>query len=245
MPARHLPLWLWLASALLLAASSLSSSVWAGAARDEWLYSCGGPGYPLSVFDQPPGAERAPTPQARALRRLLEHPRGIEKLPRHGWRLAAERRNSATFTGRKPWRRRGMFEVTFKHAASGRYTYESSTHYCAPQPYVKGNRVGSWELDPDFDAPEPEATEIHVLVHGVYCASGEPPLERIRPPMISYGQRRLVIATVEAPPRGFQTCEDTPASEYTFELAEPIGRRILFDGEHLPFHKRLDLTPKR
>ena len=222
-------------------AASPSATI-AGPAREEWRYSCGGLPYPLSVFDHPPGAEREDTPEARALRRLLRNPRGIETLPSDGWRLAAERGRAVTFTARRPWRRSGMFEVSFRRTRSGRYEYQGSSHWCSPSPHVSGHRVGSWELNPDYPVPGPDATEIEVLVHGTYCSSGEPPLERIRDPLVSYGRSRLVIATVEAPPGGgFHTCEGTPPSEFTFTLREPIGNRIVLDGVHLPFHRRFDL----
>jgi hypothetical protein len=207
-----------------------------------WPYSCGGPGYPLSLFDEPPGAENGDNPASRALRQLIRHPNGIETLPSKGWRRGGRESDRLDFVARRPGAPSGLFEVIFERDRSGEWSYTSSSHYCALEPYLVDQRVGRWTLDPDFPDPQPDDTEIHVLAEGSYCASGQPP--RITSPMISFGHRRLVIASVENPPDGkFNTCEGTPPIKFTFELESPIGERAVLDAHHFPFEKRADLRP--
>lgn len=205
----------------------------------DWLYSCGGPPYPLSLFDEPTGAEQGSDGAARALRRLIAHPNGIETLPKNGWRRAPRLRRYQTFVARKPGAPRGLFEVVFKETAAGSWRYQFSSHYCEIGPQLRGQAVDSWRLDPAFPPPGTEDTRIHMLVQGVYCRSGKPP--KLDRPLISSGPTRLIVSPVENPPRGDQSCLGSPPVRYTLKLGEPIGERIVLDAYSFPFKKRLDL----
>ena len=221
----------------------------ANTARNDWLYACWGAGltYPLSVFEQSPGAEQADTPEAEALRKMLADPTWSRTLPKAGWRLLAREDDEVKFGARTPWYRGGhkMHEVTFTKTDQGEYRYFNSNHECAPSPTANENRAGSWRLDRDQRVPGPNAKKIRALVSGTFCASGRPPGKRLQQPMISYGKRRIVIAALEAPPKGFQTCQSSPPSPFTFELAERIGDRVVVDGGHLPFHRRVPARSHR
>lgn len=84
-------------------------------------------------------------------------------------------------------------------------------------------------------------TKIHAIVEGSYCRSGAPPV--LDDPLISLGADRVVIGAVENPPKGFHTCEGTPPVEFTFELEEPIGNRVVLDAKSFPFEERFDFRP--
>lgn len=211
-----------------------------GGKAQQWLYSCSGAvPYGLAIFDGPAGAELADTPEAAALRREIERS-GEPEYPDRGWRLAGRTETRATFVNGKPGPGGLITEVTFAPNERGRWKFSTSAHFCRPGPFVEGRGVPSWKLDRKGHRHRRGTRRIHALTRGSFCSSGRPPRKRLRRPMVSYGERRIVIAPIEVPPEGSQTCQGNPAIEVVFRLREPIGDRAVVDGSSFPFRKRLD-----
>lgn len=84
-----------------------------------------------------------------------------------------------------------------------------------------------WSLDPDFATPNAASTELHVLVVESACASGEPPLGRVLPPIVDYAANELHLTIGVRHRGGFANCPSNPSLAVTVVLPEPIGDREL------------------
>jgi hypothetical protein len=83
-------------------------------------------------------------------------------------------------------------------------------------------------LDPD-NPPDPDSTQVHLLVTEVACAGGEPADGRVAVAhLVEHEDRVEVVVGVEALP-GAQTCQSNPPTPFTVELDEPLGARALVD----------------
>lgn len=103
----------------------------------------------------------------------------------------------------------------------------------------------AWEPAPGADlSPGSTAIDVHVVESA--CASGQPATGRIADPDIPYEEERVVVTIGVVPRAGGQTCPSNLPTDYTVELDEPLGDRVLLDGSHEPpAEPDLDRPPPR
>ncbi len=85
-----------------------------------------------------------------------------------------------------------------------------------------------WELAAD-SAVDPGSTTLDVLVMRSECNSGV--TGTVNPPIIDAGTEEIVISfTVSPGTAAAATCQGNDQVEYTVELDQPMGDRVLVDG---------------
>ena len=89
-----------------------------------------------------------------------------------------------------------------------------------------------WWVAPADLPLSPDARVIHGFLQERSCASGSTPIGRIVGPVIEYGPDAIVVAFKIREIGG--TCQSNPRFPITFELAEAVGTRGLFDGGVTP-----------
>jgi len=203
------------------------------------LVSCGGPGFPPAALTGPPGAEGLADPAAEALRALLNSPDvDPSMLPNAGWRLVQHDGTRATFLADAKVLAAGdprYWSVQVELTPSG--WQATGWGQCRPQ-VVLGNGVhaGRWGLDPAAPPPNADATTLRVIVEEIECADA-PPGDRVMAPLMDYSTDAItIVAVLRDLPPGAYPCPGIPGTRATFELAEPLGGRILLDGADVPPH---------
>jgi hypothetical protein len=92
----------------------------------------------------------------------------------------------------------------------------------------------TWWLDPASLPIDPQATVLRGFVVERACASGQSPEGRILAPDVDYGAEALTITFSIAPLPGGQDCPGNQPFGVVFELDEPVGERVIFDGSTTP-----------
>lgn len=93
----------------------------------------------------------------------------------------------------------------------------------------------SWELDPAFEPPSAETTDVHVLVTELDCTSGSEIGDRLVGPEVRESDDQVVIAFAVTPPEGSAfDCQGNPPHAVTVGLSAPLGNRVLADGRWVP-----------
>lgn len=233
-----------LVGVILAAAFGAMSMAWGAQhsernAAENWLFSCGSTPFGLDVFEGPVGAENENNPAARALRRLLSE-EFFDPLPDEGYRVITSDADYVDFGVGEP-RRGGVPHVAVARDADDGEWDLAAYGRCTPYTVVEKEGVSSadWKLANPTLPPSKRDTRVKALLTERACASGRPSDNRIRPPQIVYGVKRIVIlALVERRRGNTQTCPGNPPAKYTFRLDEPIGDRVLADGAEYPFRVR-------
>lgn len=84
-------------------------------------------------------------------------------------------------------------------------------------------------LDPD-NSPDPDSSQVHLLVTEVACAGGKPADGRVTlGRLVEHEDRVELVIGVETPPGDGQTCPSNPPTPFAVELDEPLGARALVD----------------
>jgi hypothetical protein len=83
-------------------------------------------------------------------------------------------------------------------------------------------------LDPD-NPPDPDSSQVHLLVTEFACASGEPADGRVTLERLAEHEDRVELVVGVEPPPGIQTCQSHPPTPFIVELDEPLGTRTLVD----------------
>lgn len=197
--------------------------------------TCGGRPFPASGLEAPTGAEKASGPEFDALRAALakfgsEFPGSSD----WSWRLAGRDETGAIFLARTDalappgWE---MIEVVAE--TTGWQPLGMGT--CDPHVVLSAEfGPATWALDPAFASPTPDATELHILVWERACSSGSPATGRMSAPVIDYAAETVTITIGVHPLGGIQTCPGPPGTPALVRLTEPLGKRTLLDGGHVP-----------
>ena len=91
-----------------------------------------------------------------------------------------------------------------------------------------------WSLADAQASPDPRATELALMIAEVPCSSGSPIEGRTEAPVIETSATSVTITIkVRQLVGGLQTCPLHPWP-MTVRLPEPLGRRQLLDGGHVP-----------
>jgi hypothetical protein len=88
-------------------------------------------------------------------------------------------------------------------------------------------------LDPDHE-PDPDSTELHLLINERECASGQPPTDREVLPVVIETETSIEIVTLVEPVVGGADCQSNPWHPITVTLNDPLGERIVYDGQMPP-----------
>jgi hypothetical protein len=208
------------------AASPTSSGV------GEVRYTCAAPpGFPLSVFDRPAGAELAADPAAAALRKAL----GTELahgFPRSGYWLVGRGPTRADFVARAEGGDSPFAYASFE-VHDGAWTLWGYGE-CRPTVVLEGMSLATWTFDSALPAPDNEATSFTALVTERACTGGKPMAGRLLPPAITYGVEAISVIFAAKPLPGEHDCPGNPSSRVGVELREPLGDRRLLDGAFFP-----------
>ena len=98
-----------------------------------------------------------------------------------------------------------------------------------PLVFPPGLSAVAWQLDPEFPAPEPADTTIHVLATELGCASGREMGEALRGPEVRESESEVTIAFAVVPIPGFSDCPGNPSTPVAVTLEAPLGDRVLRD----------------
>lgn len=102
---------------------------------------------------------------------------------------------------------------------------------CWPRVVLEGGlQYSSWALATVSD----DGRQLVLLVTEFECTSGQPPGERVRPPVIVETDHDVTIAFGIEPIGGIQDCPTAPATPYRVTLGAPLGQRVLQDGIYVP-----------
>lgn len=88
-------------------------------------------------------------------------------------------------------------------------------------------------LDPDAP-PDPDGTELPILINERNCASGQAPIDREIVPIVTETDTSVTIIVLVAPVEGGAECPGNPWHPITITLAAPLGSRQLLDGHEHP-----------
>lgn len=197
--------------------------------------TCGGRAFSASGLEAPTGAEKASGPEFDALRASLL--RFADEFPGSSgwtWRLAGRDESGAIFLARidapgTP----GWVSVDVAAGASG--WEPQGMGQCEPHVVLSAQfGPASWALDPAFAMPASDAIELHILVWERACSSGSPATGRISAPVIEYTADAVTITLGVRPLEGINTCPMPPGTPALVRLPEPLGKRTLLDGGHVP-----------
>jgi hypothetical protein len=200
----------------------------------EWPHqvSCGLPFDPVAVFGSETGAERARTPQARALRLFIAFFPDDYAVRRHDWRLLAEEGGQAEFgAGRLP----GELEVISVERRGGAWKGWGYSSSCEPATRRRDREAISWELDPDQPQLNDKTRSILVDLGPGECSSGKPQANRLQKPEFREQNGALLLSLWLRPlPPGGYTCQGVIEPPVRIQLPEPLGSRSLMDGGTYP-----------
>lgn len=87
----------------------------------------------------------------------------------------------------------------------------------------------TWELNPEFPAPSPSDSTIHVLATEVGCSSGRDMGDALRGPEVVETESEVVIAFAVVPLVGDLDCPSNPSTAVTVTLETSLGGRTLRD----------------
>jgi len=150
------------------------------------------------------------------------------------WRLAGRDETGMLFLARTDaFGPPGWMDVEVEAVGDG--WGHASMGQCDPR-IVTSPDLGAagWWPDPAYPAPDPDSTELHVLVVEQACASGSSAEGRIADPVIDDGPTSVTITIGVHRAVGDQACLGNPPTPFTIRLTEPLGDRTLLDGSHAP-----------
>lgn len=197
--------------------------------------TCGGRTFPSSGLETPTGAEKASGPAFDALRATLA--RFGSEFPGSSdwtWRLAGRDETGAIFLARTDalgppgW-------VAIEVAAESSGWQPLGMGQCDPHVVLSAEfGPATWALDPAFASPAPDSTELHILVWERACSSGSPATGRMSAPVIENAAGTVTITIGVRPLGDIQSCPMPPGTPVLLRLPEPLGKRTLLDGGHVP-----------
>ena len=195
----------------------------------ELEYSCGGG----ATFTQQ-DIEEGSVPSndiVDALHKLRQTMDGA-MLPENGWKVVSENRRITTLVAPL---RNAFASATFEKDGKG--WQPAGWGDCTPRLVVENKSVLRWRFVEGSHPPDPDATELEVLVTEVNCSGGRD-IEGLIEQQVSYGEKQIaVVLTAPGLKTGKNddyTCLGTNPTEYTLRLDEPVGEREVVDVSVYP-----------
>ncbi len=196
--------------------------------------TCGFPDrtFTASALDTPTGAERQEGPLFDALRSafgLFDFPGGVGRL---GWFLVQQDESGALFLAHADSPPEWWYVLV---EADGSGWKPGGVGGCNLNVQISAEfGPAYWALDPDYPAPDPSTTELHVLVWELACNGGGPTTGRTSAPVVEFAAGRVTITIGVRALEGEQTCQLGPGTPAIVTLPQPLGERTLFDGYAYP-----------
>lgn len=191
----------WLAGVALLA-SAASPAAAAARPPGSPLVWCSGEAFRWAALQGSPGAERARTEPAGALR---SHLAGWGwRLPKRGWRVLRAREGRVLFGrhGRVRWSRKPEVVVVAVARGSDEVWRATRSSSCPKPLRVRGGAFAApWRLNPSRRLSA-RTRVLHLLVDEPFCSSGQSPKGRIEKPLIRYSRRHVLVGMFVRPRGG-------------------------------------------
>ena len=194
---------------------------------DDGLLTCAGPPFDRDVFDRPTNAEAGTSPEAAALREILEDGRLTSGA---GWRELGRSDDQVAFGRGEP----PVLEYVVLRRQGDGWKFTQSGDGCVVSPHRPSFETARWGLDPEHDGPTEESTELHVIVNDHSCSSGVGPDKRLQDPIVEVDDEQLVVTFYSRTAAGDQSCPSHPPVKRKVELGTKLGRRTLRDGGIYP-----------
>lgn len=189
--------------------------------RSELEYGCGGGGTftPIDI-------EEGPAPSEAILDALHDLRQTMDgaMLPEDGWTVVSETDSVTTLVAPQGGHF-GFASATFEKK-DGQWQ-PAGWGDCTPRLVLLGKSVLRWALTDESHPPDPEATQLSLLVTEVECSSGRS-LEGLIEPDVTYGDERIEVV-LTAPGGIGGNCIGTTPTDYTLQLDEPVGQREVVD----------------
>jgi hypothetical protein len=200
------------------------------------LLDCAG-SFPVSALHNPPGAEQAAEPAAKALRDYLAANPSMFEGPHTGWRKLVDTKDLVMFARLSDSPDSFGSVVNVDRKGDEWKVGLSAACGTAWAARADAERAG-WTLDPAALPPTPASTRIPVLVTGSACNDGKPiDPRRLETPDIQLTADRVLVTwwlTPTTPDGSMHTCPGNAGVPAVLELPEPLGARKLFDGGAYP-----------
>jgi hypothetical protein len=145
-------------------------------------------------------------------------------LPEDGWTVVSESDSTTTLLAPQDGRF-GFASVSFDK--EGDVWDPAGWGDCTPRLARLGKSVLRWAFTENSHPPQPDATELALLVTEVECSSGRK-LDGLIEADVEYGEDRIEVV-LTAPGGIGGNCIGTAPTEYTLELDEPVGQREVVD----------------
>ncbi len=176
---------------------------------------------------------------AAALEALADGPAGVEGgslIDGHDWSIATRTDDELILFGRAngdgpAWSEAGFAQITF--ARVGDAWAPQGFGGCNLAVEAPGLGPASVNLDPDRQ-PDPDSTELPVVIQERACASGEAPVDREIVPVVTETATTVEIVVLVAPVKGGANCPGNPWHPITVTLDAPLGDRTVLDGSVQP-----------
>lgn len=192
----------------------------ADAPSSELRYGCGGGTFtPADIEEGPRSSEEI----LEALHELRQTMDGA-MLPEDGWTVVSQEDSVTTLLAPQDGRF-GFASASFEK--KGGAWAPAGWGDCTPRLALLGKSVLRWAFTEDSHPPEPDATELSLLVIEVECSSGRQ-LEGLIEPDVTYREDRVEVV-LTAPGGIGGNCIGTAPTDYTLELDEPVGEREVVD----------------
>lgn len=113
----------------------------------------------------------------------------------------------------------------------GTWTWSGATSGSCSLQYAVPDGLGrvNWRLDPT-EQPNPESTQLRMLLSEEACASGQEIGDRLRGPQVEVTENSVWIAFAAVSLSGAQTCPSNPEISVIVELPEALGTREIIGG---------------
>jgi hypothetical protein len=197
------------------------------------VVTCGHHEFPLSALDTAaPVADSDDSHLLADLGAFLSGPEG-QFWPQDGWYILTENDKQIELVSADP---AGAAFLTFEATRVGwSLASASGAGKCWPRSVLPdGLGEVRWRLDPAFNRPTPDSTEIHVRVTEQACVGGQAMGDRLLGPQIIQTDSEVLIAFAAIQAPGAHTCPSNPSTALKVTLPAPLGERHVRDGLVVP-----------
>lgn len=198
----------------------------ASGAGDTLEYSCGR-GDTFTAADV--AAEREPAEEVLAALHELRQTMDGAVLPEQGWLEVGSSNETVTLIA--------PLNDAYASAAFERTDGEwqpSGWGECVPRLQLPDRSVLRWAFSDASYPPDPDATQLELLVSEVECSSGRD-IDGLIEPTVTYDREQIsVLLTAPGLSGKDQTCQGMPPTSYALTLDEAPGERKVVDPSVFP-----------
>jgi hypothetical protein len=204
-----------------------------GTIPPDTVVSCSGPQFTVSELDAAVPVRDYGDPHLLGeLDAFLDTPEG-QYWPQDDWYVLTDDADGLTVISADP---HGAAFMTFEATRVG-WSWAGASGYGKCRPRVSlpdGLGEVRWRLDPAFEPPTPESSEIHVLVSEQACVSGQAMGDRLVGPQVVETDWTILVAFAAINLPGAHNCPGNPTTPIAVPLPSALGDRNLRDGLVVP-----------